>query len=119
MHSLWFFFLKKRQFTWLLMFSLVGIGTYAAVLIPKESAPEVIIPMAVVTTIYPGASAADIEELVTNKLESGFQNLNDLKTITSISQDGVSTIEVEFNPSADVDKSVQDVKDQVDQTKND
>ena len=119
MHKLWFFFLKKRQFTWLLILALVGIGTYAVILIPKESAPEVVIPMGVVTTIYPGASAADMEELVTNKLESNFQNLSDLKQITSVSQDGVSTIQVEFNPNANVDKSIQNIKDEVDKTKND
>lgn len=73
--------------------------------------------MGIVTTVLPGASATDIEELVTNKLENNFENLDDLKTLTSTSRDSVSSIVVEFNPSADIDKSIQKIKDAVDATK--
>ena len=114
MHGLWLFFLKKRQFTWLLMVALIGAGFYSVYLIPKESAPEVIIPIGIVTTIYPGASAADVEELVTNKLESSLESIDGVKKITSTSRDGVSVITAEFNASADVDKSIQKVKNAID-----
>ncbi|MBP9842876.1 MAG: efflux RND transporter permease subunit, partial [Candidatus Pacebacteria bacterium] len=117
MHSLWLFFLKKRQFTWLLMLSLIGAGAYAVYIIPKESAPEVIVPIGIVTTVYPGASAADMEELVTNKLESNLESLDGVKKVTSTSRDGISSITVEFAASADVDESIDLVKDAVDLTK--
>jgi multidrug efflux pump subunit AcrB len=119
MHSFWFFFLKKREFTWLLMFSLIGLGTYCVFIIPKESSPEVIVPIGIVTTVYPGASASDVEELITDKLESNFGNLDELDTITSVSQDSASAITVQFNANADVDKSIQKLKDAVDAVKND
>lgn len=119
MHSLWLFFLKKRQFTWLLMLALIVAGAYAVYLIPKESAPEVIVPIGIVSTVYPGASAADVEELITNKLENNFENLDGMKKITSVSRDGVSVITVEFNANADVDESIDKVKDAVDVTKPD
>lgn len=119
MHSLWLFFLKKRQFTWLFMVSMVAAGFFAVYIIPKESAPEVIVPIGIVTTVYPGASAADMEELVTNKLESNLESLDGVKKITSSSRDGVSAITVEFNASADVDKSIRKVKDAVDASKSD
>lgn len=119
MHSLWLFFLRKRQFTWLLMLALIATGFYSVYLIPKESAPEIIVPIGIVTTVYPGASAADMEELVTNKLENNFENLDELKKISSISRDGVSVVTVEFNAKADIDKSIQDLKDAVDVTKSD
>ena len=48
MHSLWIFFLKKRAFTYLLMFSLTIAGIYALVSIPKESSPEVVVPIGIV-----------------------------------------------------------------------
>ncbi|HEY0964395.1 MAG TPA: efflux RND transporter permease subunit, partial [Candidatus Paceibacterota bacterium] len=117
MHPFWLFFLQKRQFTWLLMLALIAAGAYTVYLIPKESAPEVIVPIAIVTTVYPGASAADVEELITNKLESNFENLDNLKQQTSVSRDGISSITVEFNANADVDESVDLVKDAVDLTK--
>ncbi len=117
MHSLWIFFLKKRQFTWLFMAAMIAAGMYAVYLIPKESAPEVIVPIGIVTTAYPGASASDMEELVTNKLESNFESLDDVKKVTSTSRDGLSVVTVEFAASADVDESIDQVKDAVDLTK--
>lgn len=117
MHSLWLFFLRKREFSVLLMLALIGLGIYTVVLIPKESAPEVIIPIGIVTTVYPGASAADIEELITNKLEDAIENIDDLDTLTSTSRDNVSSITASFNANADIDKSIQNLKDAVDSAK--
>ncbi|MES2749480.1 MAG: efflux RND transporter permease subunit [Patescibacteria group bacterium] len=117
MHSLWLFFLHKREFSILLMLALIGLGAYAAIIIPKESFPEVIVPVGIVTTVYPGASAADIEELITNKLEDAIANVEDIENLTSTSRDDVSTINVEFAASADIDKSIQKLKDAVDSAK--
>jgi multidrug efflux pump subunit AcrB len=117
MHSLWLFFLRKRQFTWLFMVAMIAAGFYAVYLIPKESAPEVIVPIGIVSTAYPGASASDMEELVTNKLESNFESLDDVKKVTSVSRDGISVVTVEFAASADVDESIDQVKDAVELTK--
>lgn len=119
MHSLWFFFLRKREFSLLLIVALVGIGLYSLFAIPKESAPEVIVPIGIVTTIYPGASALDIEELITNKLEREISNVDNLDSLTSTSRDGASIIVVNFDASADIDKSIQDLKDAVDTGKQD
>jgi multidrug efflux pump len=117
MHSLWYFFLNKRQFSWLLIAALVAAGVYAVFAIPKESSPEVIVPIGIVSTTYPGASALDMEELVTNKLEDSIANIDNLDNLTSTSRDGVSIITAEFDASADIDKSIQDLKDAVDAAK--
>jgi len=78
MHFLWIFFLKKRQFSILLIVVLIALGVYSVFVIPKESSPEVIIPMGIVTTIYPGASSSEIEKLITNKIEDAVENVDDL-----------------------------------------
>lgn len=118
MHSFWFFFLKKREFSLLLALTLVGLGVYALFAIPKESAPEVIVPIGIVSTVYPGASAADMEELVTNKLEDAIENLDNLNSLTSVSRDGVSVVTAEFAASADIDKSIAELKDAVEGARN-
>ncbi len=118
MHPLWFFFLRKREFSWLVIITLVTMGIYTLLAIPKESAPEVIVPIGIVTTVYPGASARDIEELITNRLEDAIENVDNIKAITSVSRDGVSSITAEFNASADIDESIQALKDAVDTAKN-
>ncbi len=119
MHSLWTFFLHKRQFTLLLMAGLVLWGTIAVVSITKESAPEVQIPVGIVSTVLPGASPEEVERLVTNKLEEKLANLADLNKLTSTSRESVSVITAEFNASADLDKSIQKLKDEVDKAKGD
>ena len=117
MLPLWNFFLERRQFTILLLISLVLAGSAAVIGITKESAPEVQIPIGVVAVVLPGASAEDIERLVTNKLEEHLSNLQNLNKITSVSRDGISVVTAEFNASADLDKSIQKLKDEVDKTK--
>ncbi len=96
------------------MISLILAGLYAMVAIPKESDPAIVIPIGIVTTTLPGASASDVEELVTNKIEDGVLGLENVSKVTSSSADGVSSIEVQFTANADVDKSIQALKDEVD-----
>lgn len=117
MHSFWIFFLKKRAFTYMLMFALTTAGLYTLVAIPKESTPEIILPLGIVTTTLRGASAEDVEKLITNKVEEQAQNLENIDKITSTSRDGLSLVTVQFLAKADVTQSIQDLKDAVDKAK--
>jgi HAE1 family hydrophobic/amphiphilic exporter-1 len=103
MHWLWNFFLARRAFTALSMIALVLLGLYAAIIIPKESAPEVVIPIGVVTTALRGASAEDVEQLVTRHIEDEAANLDGIDTVTSTSREGVSVVVAQFSASADID----------------
>ncbi|MCA9361037.1 efflux RND transporter permease subunit [Candidatus Kaiserbacteria bacterium] len=116
---MWEFFIKNNKFSYLFLAALISLGTYSVLIIPKESAPEVIIPVGIVTTVLPGAPAADVESLITNEIERGLTSLENVKKITSNSSEGVSAITVEFEASADIDSSIQDLKDQVDKIKQD
>ncbi len=117
MLPLWTFFLRKRQFTLLLLVALLGVGIASLVAIPKESSPEVKVPVGIVSVVLPGASAEDVEQLITNEIEDGVYNLPNLNKLTSRSSEGVSIVTVEFNASADLDKSIQELKDEVDTIK--
>lgn len=116
---MWEFFIKNNKFAYLFLIALIGLGSYSIVAIPKESAPEVVIPVGVVTTVLPGAPATDVESLVTNEIESGLSSLENVKKITSTSREGVSSVVVEFDASADIDTSISDLKDEVDTIKQD
>jgi multidrug efflux pump subunit AcrB len=117
MHDLWLFFLKKRSFTYLLMFSLIVSGLFSLASIPKESTPEVVVPIGVVSTTLRGASAEDTEKLITNKIEDEVANIENIDKVTSTSLEGVSVVTAQFIASADIDKSIQDLKDAVDRAK--
>jgi len=114
MTSFWTFFINKHHFTALLAGVLILGGLYAVLAIPKESSPEVQIPVGVVTTILPGASAEDVESLITDKIEDRVIGIENVSSVTSSSGDGVSSVTVEFNANADIDKSIQLLKDEVD-----
>jgi len=110
---LWNFFLHKRQFSYVLMGTLLAAGLWALFQIPKENFPPIVIPNGFVITTLPGASAADMETLVTDKIEDQVSGIANIDTLTSNSADGVSEVNVQFNASADINQSIQDLRDAV------
>ena len=114
---MWEFFIRNNKFAYLLIFALIATGAYSVVAIPKESAPEVVVPVGIVTTILPGAPAADVESLITNEIERDLSTLDNVSEITSTSRESVSSITVEFEAEADLDESIQELKDAVDRIK--
>ncbi len=108
------FFIRNDKFAYLVLVALLAIGSYSLISIPKESAPEVVIPVGVVSVAYPGAPAADVESLITNEIERGLTSLENVKKITSTSREGFSSVVVEFEADAEIEKSIQDLKDEVD-----
>jgi multidrug efflux pump subunit AcrB len=119
MTAFWKFFLDKHQFTVLLSIVLLISGIYAVEVLPKESTPAIDIPIGIVTTVVPGASSADMERLVTDKIEDGVLGIEHVSKVTSTSADGVSNVSVEFDASADIDKSLQLLRDAVDKVRPD
>ncbi|MBL7778492.1 MAG: efflux RND transporter permease subunit [Chitinophagales bacterium] len=65
--------------------------------LPKELFPDVVVPTISVVTIYPGATPADIENVITKPIEKQVKSLNGVKKITSNSLSDVSIITVEFS----------------------
>ncbi len=117
MFPLWNFFLSRRQFTYLLIAGLVLAGVASAIVIRKESSPEVEVPIGIVVTALPGASSTEVESLVTNKIEKQLSSLSDVDKITSSSGDGISVVTVQYVASADIDSSIRKLKDEVDKVK--
>ena len=97
---------------------LIG-GMFAYQQMPREAAPDVAIPVVIVSTPYFGVSPADIETLVTKPMEREFQGLRDLEEMTSTSAEGVSLITLEFDPDVDIEDALQRVRDDVDRVEPD
>lgn len=99
------------------LITLAGIMSYNA--LPKEQFPDVVVPTIFVSTIYPGASPSDMEQLVTKPIEKQLKGINGVKKVTSFSVQDFSNVIVEFNTSLDVPLCKQKVKDAVDKAKRD
>ncbi len=91
---------------------LSGVAAYTA--IPRESNPEITIPNIVVNTVYPGVAPRDIETLITRPIEDELNSIADVKTITSTSLEGISSINVEFDAGVDMAEARQEVREKVD-----
>ena len=88
-----------------------GLMAYRA--IPRESFPEIEIPMIAVNTMYIGVSPADIESLVTRPLEDELSTISEIKELTSTSVEGHSSIVAEFETSVNLDEALQKVREKV------
>ncbi|HPB05463.1 MAG TPA: efflux RND transporter permease subunit, partial [Prolixibacteraceae bacterium] len=88
-------FKRKAVFYFLLVCIVVG-GVLSFRSISKLEDPEIVIIQARVVTIYPGASAHEVELQVTDVLENELNTLSDVKVILSKSEDNVSMITVEL-----------------------
>lgn len=92
------------------------MGYFAYVGLPKENFPEVIIPKIFITTVYPGTSPSNMENLVTKQIEKELQSTSGLKKVTSNSYQDFSIITAEFNTNVDIKDAKQRVKDAVDKS---
>lgn len=107
------FFVSNFRVVILLIVLLTSAGIYSFFKLPRESNPEVKIPIAVVTAVYPGASPSDVEELVTKKIETKIAGLKGLDRITSVSANSYSAITVEFDAKEDLKESIRSLRDKV------
>lgn len=107
----------------LTVYVLIGLilvaGGTTYVSLPRESFPEVKISLIVVSTVYPGVAPSDMETLVTRPIETELKGVSGVKEIRSTSSEGVSSIQVEFNPEVDLDTALQKVRERVDLAKPD
>ena len=99
----------------IMLIALIGWNTYTN--LPRESAPDITIPLVIVSTPYIGVSPIDIEGLVSQPLERALRSLKDVKQISSVSKEGLSTVRVEFNTGIDMDEALRRVRDEVNSTR--
>jgi HAE1 family hydrophobic/amphiphilic exporter-1 len=110
----------KRPLLILVIFTvliLFGVQSYFA--LNYNLLPKIQVNVVSVSTLYPGASAAEVESSVTRKLEDAFAAVEGLDNINSTSQEGVSQITLNLKSDADVDKAERDIQRKADQAMND
>lgn len=95
------YIVKKRKITLLFFVMVVLVGFLSFFQLPKQESPDIIVNLATVTTIYPGASPEKVEQTVTKKLEEKINELQGLSYISSTSSLGVSSIIVEAKSDVD------------------
>ena len=104
-------------FIMILVISLAGFNAYKS--IPREAAPDIQIPLLIVTIPFPGASPEDVESLITNKAEQELQTIKNLKKIKSTSSESVAVLTLEFTSDFDISDARTKVREKMDKIKPD
>ncbi|MEM9536228.1 MAG: efflux RND transporter permease subunit [Cyanobacteria bacterium P01_E01_bin.45] len=108
-------FYRNTQLLVLALCLILVWGLSAFFTLPRMEDPELVQRNAVITTFFPGATAERVEALVTDKIEEELFEVDEIKTLTSTSRSGVSSVEVELLDSVDaVDEVWSRVRDRVD-----
>lgn len=109
--------INNRTTVYLLTVLITIIGIYSYITLPKESFPEVEIPIFNVVTIYAGASPADIENVITRPIEEELQGIDGIDQISSVSKQATSIITIEFTTEKDKLVAQQEVNDAVEKAR--
>jgi multidrug efflux pump subunit AcrB len=100
-----------------LVISIAGFQAYKS--IPREAAPDIQIPLLIVSIPFPGSSPEDVESLISNKVEQELKTIKNLKEISSTSSEGVSVLTLEFTSDFDISEARTKVREKMDQIKPD
>ncbi|MCB1142744.1 MAG: efflux RND transporter permease subunit [Leptospiraceae bacterium] len=88
------FFVERPMWANLFIFFVFGIGILSVSKMRKEAFPEVNLGQIIITSIYPGASAADVEINVTVPIEDAIKEQEGIKEFTSYSREGISIVSI-------------------------
>lgn len=80
---------------------------------PRETTPQIEVPVVNITTVWPGANPEDVEQLITNKIEQEIKNVENIKEYASQSLSGLSIINIEFDLQSDQTENLQQIRDKV------
>jgi multidrug efflux pump subunit AcrB len=115
MKSLLRFFIQWPLFANLVTIFVLLSGGMSLALMKREFFPNINFEVITVNTVYPGASASDVERKITSPLEEKLQEIDNVRRFTSISSEGNSTLVIELDPDlADEVEAERDIQNIVD-----
>jgi multidrug efflux pump subunit AcrB len=99
------FFLDSKL-TPLLILASMALGVFAVLRTPREEEPQIVVPMVDVFTPFPGASAAEVEDLVSRPLEKKMWEIPGVEYVYSTSRPGLSLLIVRFLVNEEMEDSL-------------
>ncbi|MGS2744066.1 efflux RND transporter permease subunit [Halomonas sp. LS-001] len=92
---------------------IVAFGLLALQRLPLQEYPSIDPPVVGIDTRYPGASASIVETRITQLIEDRISGVEGIEVISSSSEDGRSSINVEFSLDMDIDAAANDIRDRI------
>ncbi len=111
-------FVDRSRATILLLIVVLLWGYTAYIDIPKESTPDVKIPIIYTNVVHEGISPEDAQRLLLRPLETALKGVAGVKEMNSFAVEGSASIVLEFKAGFDSEKALRDVRSKVDETEN-
>ncbi|MFA0193953.1 efflux RND transporter permease subunit [Vibrio artabrorum] len=105
----------RTMLSLLALILVAGVVTY--ITIPKESSPDITIPIIYVSVGHQGISPTDAERLLVRPIEQELRSIEGVKEMTATAAEGHASVVLEFNVGVDLTKAMADVRDAVDLVK--
>ncbi|EOD78495.1 RND multidrug efflux transporter [Grimontia indica] len=105
----------RTMVTLLLVLLVAGFYTYQT--IPKESDPDITIPVIYVSVSHEGISPEDAERLLVRPVEQELRSIEGIKEMTATATEGHASVTLEFNVGVDLNEAMADVREAVDLVK--
>ena len=106
--------LRRPVSTFLAVLSLLFFGFIAFTTMKMELLPDMNFPYMIVSTVYPGASPEDIDELVSKPIEEEVSLLSDVEEVQSRSLENVSMVIVRYRYGTNMDRAYDKLKKKLD-----
>ncbi len=107
--------IKRPSLVVVIFGALALLGLFSLSRLNYELLPKITPPVLTISTIYPGASPNEVENSVTKPVEDAVSSLDQIDNMTSISNEGVSFVTIQFQQSADVNVQMQLAQQKIDQ----
>lgn len=107
------FFVNRYRVVYLLVLMILVLGISSYITLPRELQPEIVLPYGHILTIYNGAAPEEIENLITNDIENAVSDVEDIKSLTSYSRFGYSSVFIEFDQGVDIDEKISELREKV------
>ena len=91
----------RSEITALLLIAALLAGVFAVFVTPREEEPQINVTFANVFIAFPGASASEVENLVSTPAEQVLSEISGIKHVYSVSSPGMSTLTVQFKVGLD------------------
>ena len=110
--------LSQRKLILTFLFFFITFGMYKYISLPKESDPDISLPVIYISLFNKGISPKDSERLLIKPFERELKNIEGVKKISSTAYLGGGNIVIEFDAGFNSDKALSDTRVKIDLTKN-
>ncbi|MGN0466233.1 MAG: efflux RND transporter permease subunit [Lachnospiraceae bacterium] len=111
--------IKRPVSVIIILIGIIIFGFSSLLSFDLQLTPDLNLPMLIVTVVYPGANAEEVEDLVSKPIEDAGSTLKGLDSIQSVSNENVGTILFSFEYGTSMDDTYSDLKEAIDALAND